>query len=107
MVPDDLKSRWSLRIKGDRSNLEEFLRPDTMVDHVHYDSDKTRDGREYFLRRVRSHLTGRHVLVMDDIQDNLVFREYTERQPHFHVFPVRGQVHRRHGLRPAGRRASL
>lgn len=91
VVPNDLKSRWSLRIKGDRRNLEEFLSPDTMVDLVHYDSDKTRDGREFFLRRLRPHLTGRHVMVMDDIQDNLVFREYAERQSLFRVFAYEGK----------------
>ncbi len=91
IVPDHLKSGWSLRIRGDRRNLEEFLRPDTMVDLVHYDSDKTRDGREFFLRRVRPHLTARHIIVMDDIQDNLVFREYAERQAHFRVFAYEGK----------------
>ncbi|MEV4299041.1 class I SAM-dependent methyltransferase [Microbispora rosea] len=91
VVPDDLKQRWSLRIKGDRRNLEEFLLPDTRVDLVHYDSDKTRNGREFFLRRVRPHLTDRHVMVMDDIQDNLVFREYAERQPVFRVFEYEGK----------------
>jgi predicted O-methyltransferase YrrM len=91
VVPDDLKRRWTLRTKGDRRNLEEFLLPDTRVDLVHYDSDKTRNGREFFLRRVRPHLTNRHVIVMDDIQDNLVFREYAERQRAFRVFEYEGK----------------
>ncbi|KAA9377529.1 class I SAM-dependent methyltransferase [Microbispora cellulosiformans] len=91
VVPGDLRHRWTLRVRGDRRNLEELLSPDTMVDLVHYDSDKTRKGREFFLRRVRPHLTRQHVLVMDDIQDNLVFREYAERQPAFRVFEYEGK----------------
>ncbi|WP_440107869.1 class I SAM-dependent methyltransferase [Streptosporangium sp. H16] len=86
VVPEELKAPWSLHIKGDRRNLEEILLPGTAVDLVHYDSDKTRDGREFFLRRSKPHLTRKHILVMDDIQDNLVFQEYAATQPLFRVF---------------------
>lgn len=91
VVPEDLKDSWTLLIKGDRRNLEEILPPGRQVGLLHYDSDKTRDGREFFLRRSRSHLAENHVIVMDDIQDNLVFREYAEAQPLFRVFEYLGK----------------
>ncbi|MET8335436.1 class I SAM-dependent methyltransferase [Streptosporangium canum] len=91
LVPGDLRDLWTLRIKGDRRNLEEILLPGTEVSLLHYDSDKTRNGREFFLRRSRPHLTENHVIVMDDIQDNLVFREYAEAQPLFRVFEYMGK----------------
>ncbi|GAA2895263.1 hypothetical protein GCM10010517_59980 [Streptosporangium fragile] len=91
VVPDGLRDAWTLRTRGDRRNLEEILLPGTKVDLVHYDSDKTRQGREFFIRRSASHLADGHVFVMDDIQDDLVFREYAERQPHFRVFEYQGK----------------
>ncbi|MER5646566.1 class I SAM-dependent methyltransferase [Streptosporangium sp. NPDC002524] len=91
VVPDALKGPWTLRVRGDRRNLEEILLPGTRVDLVHYDSDKTRRGRESFLLRVSPHLSGNHVVVMDDIQDNLVFQEYAETQDLYRVFPYGGK----------------
>ncbi|MBB2911629.1 putative O-methyltransferase YrrM [Streptosporangium becharense] len=91
VVPEELKEPWTLRTRGDRRNLEEILLPGTEVDLVHYDSDKSRQGREFFIRRTAPHLTCGHVFVMDDIQDDLVFREYAERQPHFRVFEYQGK----------------
>ncbi|MDF2705522.1 MAG: Methyltransferase domain [Nonomuraea muscovyensis] len=91
VVPERLKDRWTLHIRGDRRNLGEILHPTMRVDLVHYDSDKTRSGREFFLDRVAPHLTDEHVLVMDDIQDNLVFREYARSQPFHRVFAYQGK----------------
>ncbi|MFC6086317.1 class I SAM-dependent methyltransferase [Sphaerisporangium aureirubrum] len=91
VVPEELRGSWSLHLKGDRRNLPEILSRVQEVGLSHYDSDKTRGGREYFLRRVKSHTGPRHVLVMDDVQDNLVFREHVARQPAFRVFSYQGK----------------
>jgi predicted O-methyltransferase YrrM len=91
VVPGELKGAWTLHIDGDRRNLKRILRPETRVDLVHYDSDKTREGRQFFLRRIRPHLAARHILVMDDIQDNLVFREYVRGADFFRVFEYQGK----------------
>jgi hypothetical protein len=91
VVPEELRGSWSLHLKGDRKNLPEILAHVPVVGLSHYDSDKTRAGREYFLRRVRSCTGPRHVLVMDDIQDNLVFREHVATQPVYRVFAYQGK----------------
>ncbi|ETK33495.1 class I SAM-dependent methyltransferase [Microbispora sp. ATCC PTA-5024] len=91
VVPEHLKDRWALHLRGDRRNLERILTPGRVAGLVHYDSDKTRAGREYFLRRVGPHLAPGHVLVMDDIQDDMVFREYAARQGGFRVFAYQGK----------------
>lgn len=91
VVPDLLRDRWTLHTRGDRRNLDDILHPVMRVDLVHYDSDKTRGGREFFLRRVAPHLTGGHILVMDDIQDNLVYQEYARTQPLHRVFAYQGK----------------
>ncbi|MEO3812784.1 class I SAM-dependent methyltransferase [Sphaerisporangium sp. B11E5] len=91
VVPPELRDSWSLHIKGDRRNLPEILSHVPPIGLSHYDSDKTRNGREYFLHRVRPHTAPRHVLVMDDIQDNLVFREHAATYPAFRVFAYQGK----------------
>ncbi|MEU8384468.1 class I SAM-dependent methyltransferase [Streptosporangium sp. NPDC048865] len=91
VVPEELKGPWTLHTRGDRHNLDKILSPGTEVDLVHYDSDKTRRGREFFLLRSRSHLSGEHILVMDDIQDNMVFQEYAETQAAYRVFAYQGK----------------
>ncbi|MEU9830627.1 class I SAM-dependent methyltransferase [Streptosporangium sp. NPDC048047] len=91
VIPEELRTSWTLHVKGDRRNLERILLPGVSVDLVHYDSDKSREGREFFLGRVRNHLGAGHVLVMDDIQDNLVFRRHVEGRPRYRVFEYRGK----------------
>ncbi|MGS2648904.1 class I SAM-dependent methyltransferase [Streptosporangium sp. LJ11] len=91
VIPEELKGPWTLHTKGDRHNLEKILLPGREVDLVHYDSDKTRQGREFFLLRSQPHLSGNHILVMDDIQDNMVFQEYAETQAAYRVFAYQGK----------------
>jgi predicted O-methyltransferase YrrM len=76
-VPRDRRGPWTLQIEGDRKNIPRFLTPGFQVDLVHYDSDKSRAGREWFLQRIQPHLAPNAVLVMDDINDDLSFRDYS------------------------------
>jgi predicted O-methyltransferase YrrM len=91
IVPDEIKRPWTLYTKGDRRNLDLILHPGVTVDLAHYDSDKSRGGREFFLRRLAAHLAPDAVVVMDDINDNLVFREYVRTHPEFKVFEYHGK----------------
>lgn len=76
LVPEELKGPWTLHIEGDRRNLDRILVPGLAVDLCHYDSDKSRPGREWFARRVAPHLSPSAVWVWDDISDNLHFRDF-------------------------------
>lgn len=75
LVPDALKHRWTLAIRGDRQNLPELLDEVTQVDLVHYDSDKSRPGREWFARQITPFLRPGSVIIWDDIVNNLAFRD--------------------------------
>lgn len=87
LVPEEVKGPWTLLLKGDRRNLEEILLPGVTVDLAHYDSDKSRAGREWFMRRVAGHLAPNAVVVMDDINDNLFFRDHVAQcDTEFRVF---------------------
>lgn len=92
LVPDELRAPWSLYLNGDRRNLKEILRPGLRVGLAHYDSDKSRAGRKLFLDRIGPHLTEDAVVVIDDINDDLFFRDLiTERSVTPLIFPYGGK----------------
>ncbi|HEX5614466.1 MAG TPA: class I SAM-dependent methyltransferase [Acidimicrobiia bacterium] len=76
LVPDELRGQWTLRTAGDDANLPEIVAECGPIDLVHYDSDKTYAGRERGMRTIDAHLAPGGVVLMDDIQDNLFFRDY-------------------------------
>lgn len=76
LVPTDMRSMWTLDLRGDRKAVPEFLDRAGQVDLFHYDSDKSYRGRAWTMRLVRPHLHPGSTVVMDDIQDNLFFRDY-------------------------------
>jgi predicted O-methyltransferase YrrM len=76
LVDERLKSRWHLGLNGDRANLAEFLPQIDAIDLVHYDSDKTVEGREFVMDAVAPKLAPGAVIVMDDIDDNTFFRDW-------------------------------
>lgn len=75
LVPEDLRDRWTLLLAGDRANLPEILRSVEAIDLFHYDSDKTYAGRRFAMDLVEPRLRPGAVVLMDDIQDNLYFRD--------------------------------
>jgi predicted O-methyltransferase YrrM len=79
LVDDSLRSRWHLALNGDRANLADFLPDLTSIDLVHYDSDKSVEGRQFVMDAVASRLSPDAVIVMDDIDDNTFFRDWVAR----------------------------
>jgi predicted O-methyltransferase YrrM len=85
LVPDDLKHRWDFAVEGDRKNLSTLLTDSDRVDLVHYDSDKSRPGRDWFVKAVEPYLSPGAVLIWDDIEDNLAFRDHSQLMPETYV----------------------
>jgi predicted O-methyltransferase YrrM len=77
LVPDALRPNWTLKLEGDRVNLPALLQQCPSVDLFHYDSDKSYGGRRWGTELVEPHLADGAVTLMDDIQDNLFFRDWT------------------------------
>lgn len=77
LVPDELRPGWTLLLDGDRRNLPSLLAEADVVDLFHYDSDKTYWGRSFAMSLVEPRLADGAVVLMDDIQDNLFFRDWT------------------------------
>ena len=76
LVDDALKDRWSLYLQGDRKSLAAIMARTDRADIIHYDSDKSRAGRTTALRLLKPCIGEQTVIVMDDIEDNLFFRDY-------------------------------
>lgn len=75
IVPGELKSNWNLYIKGDRENFKEILPKLDTIDLFHFDSDKSYEGRAFAFQAVLPYLNQNSVVIFDDINDNLHFKD--------------------------------
>ena len=76
LVDEDVRDRWELSLGPDRDNLPNIVQSVDSIDLFHYDSDKSYDGREFGMNQVKPKLHENSVVVMDDIEDNLFFRDF-------------------------------
>jgi predicted O-methyltransferase YrrM len=81
LVDDELRGGWHLGLHGDRVNLAEFLPQIETLDFVHYDSDKSVGGRAFAMHAIAPKLSSDATVVMDDIDDNTYFRDWSQRAP--------------------------
>lgn len=79
VVEEQLKDRWTLLLDGDRENLPRILAECGPVDLFHFDSDKSVAGREFAFGALEPQLADGAVIVVDDVIDNLHFRDLTRR----------------------------
>jgi predicted O-methyltransferase YrrM len=76
-VPQRLRGgTWTLIRNSDRGALEPALRELGVIDLAHYDSDKSYDGRMYAYEGLWRALRPRGLLMSDDVEDNLAFRDF-------------------------------
>ena len=76
LVPEHLRSRWSLDIRGDQIALPCIVNQNAAIDLFHYDSDKSYAGRRAAYKLIEPRLTNSSWVIMDDIHDNLFFRDW-------------------------------
>lgn len=79
IVPDRLKKRWKLYRHADRESLPKIFRESDLVDVVHYDSDKSYEGRSWAYQILYNNLRKGGVFISDDIGDNSAFQDFCER----------------------------
>ncbi len=82
VVEEELRDRWKLRTQGDRVNLPAFANELSRIDMMHYDSDKSYEGRELALAVLGPKFSKSTIIVFDDIQDNFHFRDWIVTQEH-------------------------
>ena len=91
-VPKRLRENWELDLRGDDAALPDFAAKAGPIDFFHYDSDKSMRGRRRAMELIWPSLSPDAVVLMDDIQDNVFFRDYvTENGRPFLVFQHRGK----------------
>lgn len=78
-VPDRLRGRWTLLRVPDRKGIPTAVRSAGPFDFVHYDSDKTRRGREFAYPLLWDAVVPGGWLLSDDVADDPVFLEFAER----------------------------
>ena len=84
-VPDSLRHRWTLLRLPDRDSLPNAIKKLATLDLAHHDSDKSYDGRMYVYKTCWPALRIGGVLLSDDIEENLAFRDFSacvNRTPH-------------------------
>jgi predicted O-methyltransferase YrrM len=77
-VPEDLRPFWTLLVGPDREMLPLALAEAGTVDVAHYDSDKSYEGARWAYRQLYHALRPGGVLVADDVDDHVGFRDFTE-----------------------------
>ena len=77
---EENKSDWYLDIRGDDVAIHEILKRigNNNIDLFHYDSDKSYSGRENALRVLNANINSKTIIIFDDIQNNLHFRDYVK-----------------------------
>lgn len=79
IVPDYLKKDWTLIREADITGIKKALNVfDSEIDLCHYDSDKSYLGRMWAYPKLWKALSKNGVLISDDIQDNIAFKEFSE-----------------------------
>ena len=88
------KNLWDLDTRGDDKALPSIISKlgDKQIDLFHYDSDKSYSGRQSAFETVRNKLSRNAIVIFDDIQDNLHFKDLvTSENVDFSVLEFEGK----------------
>ncbi len=88
------KNEWFLDIRGDDVALPEIIKQmgNKSIDLFHYDSDKSYSGRANSLKILKPKLNSKTIIIFDDIQNNLHFKDFVEENKNeFYVFEFDGK----------------
>ena len=75
-VPDDMRERWTLLRHSDRRGIPKALRLSEGYDLIHYDSDKTQEGRSWAYPNLWRALRPGGLMISDDVGDNGIWAEF-------------------------------
>jgi len=78
LVPKSIRTNWSLDLRGDEIAIPEICNKVQKIDIFHYDSDKSFAGRLFAIRQIQKKLSLNSIVIFDDIQDNLFFKNLVQ-----------------------------
>lgn len=79
VVPEKLKSNWKLFRFADKESLPKIFAENAVFDVLHYDSDKSYNGRIWAYDELYNHLKKGGVFISDDIGDNSAYQDFCEK----------------------------
>ncbi len=79
VVPENLKPYWKLFRFADKESLPKIFADNATFDVVHYDSDKSYNGRFWAYTELYGHLKSGGVFISDDIGDNSAYQDFCEK----------------------------
>lgn len=79
IVPENLKKNWKLFRHADKESLPKIFGEAESFDVVHYDSDKSYEGRTWAYNELYKHLRNGGVFMSDDIGDNSAYQDFCEK----------------------------
>jgi len=77
-VPKELHKNWSLLRMADTEGIPKATNLSKHTDFIHYDSDKSIEGRKFAYPRLFDNLRNGGILISDDISDNVGFKRFCE-----------------------------
>ena len=78
VIPEKYKSNWDLYRFADKESLPKIFSKANSFDVVHYDSDKSYDGRIWAYNLLLSKVRKGGIFMSDDIGDNAAFKDFCE-----------------------------
>ncbi|MFC3160355.1 class I SAM-dependent methyltransferase [Chryseobacterium arachidis] len=79
VVPENLKPNWKLFRFADKESLPKIFVESPSFDVVHYDSDKSYNGRFWAYGELYKRLRKGGVFISDDIGDNSAYQDFCEK----------------------------
>lgn len=79
VVPEKLQKFWKLFRFADKESLPKIFAQTSLFDVIHYDSDKSYDGRTWAYEELYKHLRKGGVFLSDDIGDNSAYQDFCEK----------------------------
>ncbi|MCW3160406.1 O-methyltransferase [Chryseobacterium oryctis] len=79
VVPKNLKSNWKLFRFADKESLPKIFTECSSFDVLHYDSDKSYNGRMWAYEELYKKLRKGGVFISDDIGDNSAYQDFCEK----------------------------
>lgn len=85
VVPENLKENWKLFRYADRESLPKIFKEQDTFDFVHYDSDKTYNGRMWAYNLLWEKIRPGGIFISDDIGDNAAFMDFCTSNGHLPI----------------------
>lgn len=78
VIDKNLKSFWNLIVKPDEQGINMLIKSSSEFDLIHYDSDKSIQGREKNYPKLWDMLNNGGIFISDDINDNMSFFKFCD-----------------------------